>query len=132
MSRSSNAEKLSAPESFDLNNKSPIDEDDLKVQALSGPLQGDILKGHGREFSVHIFFSFRDDIPAVRRQLAELTRQYAASALRQYHEARKFKASATPGGLFGNLFSGEISRPHQCVAAELPVPRLIKYGHKNR
>jgi hypothetical protein len=34
MSQSSNAEKPSAPESFDLNNKSPIDEDYLKVQTL--------------------------------------------------------------------------------------------------
>jgi Dyp-type peroxidase family len=104
MSQSSNAEISSATEKFDLNNKSPIDENDLKVQALLERLQGNILKGHGREFSVHIFFSFGDDIPAVRRQLAELTRQYVTSALRQYQEARKFKASGTPGGLFGNLF----------------------------
>jgi hypothetical protein len=58
MSQSSNAEKPSAPESFDLNNKSPIDEDYLKAQALLERLQGNILKGHGREFSAHIFFSF--------------------------------------------------------------------------
>jgi Dyp-type peroxidase family len=104
MNKSSNAEKPGASEKFDLNNKSPIDEDDFKVQALLERLQGNILKGHGRDFSVHIFFSFGDGIPAVRRQLAELTRQYVTSALRQRQETRNLKASGTPGGLFGNLF----------------------------
>jgi len=34
MNKSSNAEKPGAPEKFDLNNQFPIDEDDLKVQAM--------------------------------------------------------------------------------------------------
>jgi Dyp-type peroxidase family len=104
MTHLSKAGTYSAPKKFDLNNKSPIDEKDSKVQVMLERLQGNILKGHGRDFSVHIFFSFGDDIPAVRRQLAELTRQYVTSALGQYKEAREFKSSGVPGGLFGNLF----------------------------
>jgi Dyp-type peroxidase family len=104
MTQSSNAEMPGAPEKFDLDNKSPIDESDLKVQALLERLQGNLLKGHGRDFSVHIFFSFGDDISAVRRQLVELARLYVTSAQRQHSEALNRKAREIPGVLFGNLF----------------------------
>jgi hypothetical protein len=53
MTQSSNAEMPSAPEKFELKNQSSIDEADLKVQAMLERLQGNILKGHGRDFSVH-------------------------------------------------------------------------------
>jgi len=89
---------------FNLDNKSPADEDDPQVQAVLERLQGNILKGHGRDFGVYIFFSFGNDLDAVRRQLAELTEQYVTSALRQHREAQDFRTFKIPGGLFGNLF----------------------------
>ncbi len=88
---------------FDLDNKLPIDEADPQVQALLARLQGNILKGHGRDFGVYIFFSFGNDLGAVRQQLVNLTARYVTSALRQHQEAQDFRTFKIPGGLFGSL-----------------------------
>jgi Dyp-type peroxidase family len=89
---------------FNLDNKLPIDEADLQTQAVLQRLQGNILKGHGRDFGVYIFFSFGKNLDSVRKQLVGLTEKYVTSALRQHQEARDFRAFKLPGGLFGNLF----------------------------
>ncbi|HEX8210573.1 MAG TPA: Dyp-type peroxidase [Longimicrobium sp.] len=88
---------------LDLDNKAPLDETDEKLHPVLGNLQGNILKGHGREHGVYIFFSFRDDIGAARQTLADLARRYVTSALRQHRETMDYRAFRVPGGLFGNL-----------------------------
>ena len=84
---------------LDLDSRTPLSD----IAPFLEKLQGNILKGHGREFGVYIFFSFGDDMGAVRRQLAELAGRYVTSARRQHQEAADFGAFKVPGGLFGNL-----------------------------
>lgn len=89
---------------FDLNNRFPLDEANPEVQALLQRMQGNILKGHGRDHGVYIFFSFGNDLDAARRQLAGLAEKYVTSALRQHKEAQEYREFKIPGALFGNLF----------------------------
>lgn len=91
----------SAQGPFDLDNKAPLNEDE--AAGVLTNLQGNILKGHGRDYGAYVFFSFGDDLPAVRRQLADLAAQYVTSALRQHHDTLDYRSYKIPGGLFGNL-----------------------------
>lgn len=86
-------------------NDDPLDDTTPESQRWLAKLQGNILKAHGRNRGVYIFFAFGDQPVAVRRTLARLAREYVTSALTQHREAAAFAAdNGKPGGLFGNLF----------------------------
>lgn len=84
----------------------PIDPDDPKYAAMLTNLQGNILKGHGREHTVQVFFEL--DVKnrgwLVRQRLAAVAGRYVTSALQQHVETQHYKRFKIPGGLFGNLF----------------------------
>ena len=113
----------------------PLDESQPGERRLLENLQGNVLRGHGREHAVHVFFSFRqpDLARSVLRTLAE---RFVTSAYRQYRDAERYKALGVPGGLFGNLFltarGYEQLTPGVEVAAlfaephDLPEPHQIK------
>src|SRR3954470_15917213 len=82
----------------------PIVPDDPKYAGLLANLQGNILKGHGRDHTVHIFLEFAGDAAAVRTCLAAVAERFVSSALQQHTESQQFKSFGIPGGLFGNLF----------------------------
>jgi Dyp-type peroxidase family len=82
----------------------PIDPDDPKYAGLLANLQGNILKGHGRDHTVHIFLEFAGDVETVRTHLAAVADRFVTSALQQHTESQQFKSFGIPGGLFGNLF----------------------------
>jgi Dyp-type peroxidase family len=86
-----------------LNGSTPFDERDAASEPLLRNLQGNILRGHGRNHAVHIFFSFRDGAPAgaILQRLAE---GCITTAYRQYREAERYRRWKVPGGLFGNVF----------------------------
>ncbi|MDD5581114.1 MAG: hypothetical protein PHY16_17825 [Methylobacter sp.] len=67
-------------------------------------LQGNILKGHGRDFTANIFFKF-DPAKRVqsRRVLRELANYRITDAHRQLLEAKKFKETGQPGDAFCHL-----------------------------
>jgi Dyp-type peroxidase family len=67
-------------------------------------LQGNILKGHGRNFSVHIFLQFKAESRIVRDWVREFAVHHVTSAQRQLKEADEFRTYGVPGGLFGNFF----------------------------
>jgi deferrochelatase/peroxidase EfeB len=68
-------------------------------------LQGNILKGHGRNFTVNIFLRFNGDEAApIRAELARIAGDYVMSAARQLREAEQRRTFGLPGALFGNLF----------------------------
>jgi Dyp-type peroxidase family len=69
-------------------------------------LQGNILQGHGRDRSVHIFLKFRDgkknDVKSWIKGLAEAGR--ITSAQRHLQEIEQYRRDKTPGRLFMSFF----------------------------
>jgi len=82
----------------------PINPDDPKYATMLANLQGNILKGHGRGNTVHIFIEFTAPEATVRQQLVQLGTNVVTSAKQQHIETQQFKTLAIPGGLFGGLY----------------------------
>ena len=81
-----------------------IDPHAKAYEKLLKNMQGNILKGHGRDFSVHIFLQFTADIRTVRKWIESFAKHYVTSAEQQLSETENYKKHGTPGGLFGNFF----------------------------
>jgi len=88
----------------------PIDADDPDAKRLLAGLQGNILKSHGRDHSVLVFFQFSDRKLAARwiREVA----QTVTTALRHVEEARRFSSFRIPGSLFVNVFLSATGMKH--------------------
>jgi Dyp-type peroxidase family len=84
-------------------NRIRLDEDAPAERAWLGTLQGNILRGHGRDFGLYIFFTFGFDVGKVRGLLRSLTSRFVTSALVQYDDTRRYRDLRVPGGLFGSL-----------------------------
>jgi Dyp-type peroxidase family len=87
-------------------NKEPIDHTDQQYQDVLEDLQGNILKPHGREESVHIFLTFPDprkDLQktiALRQLIAQLATQDITSAKKQLDDADAHRENNIDGGIF--------------------------------
>ncbi len=87
-----------------LNNTAPINPDDAAFDAMLTNLQGNILKGHGRDHTVHIFFQLTGTATTFRPKLIALAGRLVTSAKQQHIETKQFKDFGVPGQMFGNLF----------------------------
>lgn len=87
----------------DLTQPGPIDHKDPRFRTLLSQLQGNILKSHGRDYAVHVFFRFGKDAGAVRRMLARLTTSYVTSAAAQEEQGAAYRAGGARQSLFGAL-----------------------------
>jgi deferrochelatase/peroxidase EfeB len=92
---------------LDLNSKKePIDHTDQQYQDVLQDLQGNILKSHGREDSVHIFLAFPDPrkepqkTTALRQLIAQLATQDITSAKKQLDDADAWRENKIDGGVF--------------------------------
>jgi Dyp-type peroxidase family len=89
--------------------KAPIDQNTLR--SLQGDpqkplesLQGNILHGHGRNRSVHIFLKFNDHEQAnVKRWIMKLAKRIT-SVQRQLNELEQYRQYKIPGRLFMSFF----------------------------
>ncbi len=88
----------------ELNNQDPIDENDPTVRPWLNNLQGNILRGHGRDHGVHLFFSLSGDVALARRIVKHLATRYVRSALAQYQATVAYRQSKQDGPVFANLF----------------------------
>ena len=88
----------------DLSNTAPIDPSDPQFAPMLQNLQGNILKGHGRDHTVHFFFQLQSDPNTVGPALVALASRYVTSAAQQLRDTQQFQDFGIPGGLFGNLF----------------------------
>jgi len=82
----------------------PIDPGDARYGPMLAHLQGNILKGHGRNFSMNIFLEFREEASLLRPRVAEIARRLVTSARQQHREAQQYRRYKIPGNLFGNFF----------------------------
>ncbi|MFY7832559.1 MAG: hypothetical protein ACOVVP_12550, partial [Pseudanabaena sp.] len=75
-------------------NQKPINPTDPQYQDVLEDLQGNILKGHGRDKSVHIFLTFPnpqenpEKIDALKNWIAQLAINEITSAQQQLNEAK--------------------------------------------
>ena len=84
--------------------KTYIDHRADRYQNMLQNLQGNILKGHGRNFSAHLFLQFKAAPRLVRDWVRDFAAHYVTSAHRQLKEADEFRTYGVPGGLFVNFF----------------------------
>lgn len=83
------------------NDPTPKDPDHPEVAALLQALQGNILKSHGRDQVVYLFFRFRDAPLADRRAaLGKLGHERVTSASKQRADALRWTAHRIPGDVF--------------------------------
>lgn len=77
---------------IDLNTEpGPIDPNDPKYAQMLANLQGNILKSHGRDYTVNLFLSFTGTPKNVKHWIAEFTQRFVTSAYRQLHETAEYK-----------------------------------------
>lgn len=76
-----------------------------KYQGLLEDLQGNILKGHGREHSVHLFVQWkRDRVQDAKEWIRAFTQTYVTSAKQQADEALNYKQKGISGTIFANVY----------------------------
>jgi len=87
-----------------IQNTTPIDPRDPAYDKLLAQLQGNILKGHGRERTMNIFVRFDTNR---KKQATTWVREFAdtlTSMKTQLRETEVFKRNKIPGGLFAGLY----------------------------
>lgn len=78
---------------------------DLSNFHLLSNMQGNILKGHGREHTTHIFIRFDNNkIPPAKAWIKEFAKEKIISALKQLKQREVFKSNKIPGGLFASFY----------------------------
>ena len=81
-------------------------------------LQGNILQGHGRDHSVHIFLRFTAPRPTVKRWIARRARDIT-SAQQQLDEIAQYRQNGIPGRLFMSFFLSATGYTY----LEIPAPK---------
>lgn len=83
-------------------NTTGIDLDDPALEPFLSDFQGNILRGHGRDHSIHIFLKFQDDTAAVRQWISAFANMSVVSAKQQRENTKtRGSNSDTP---FANFF----------------------------
>jgi Dyp-type peroxidase family len=114
-----------------INLSQPLDLDDIHAPTFLQNLQGNIIKGHGRNFTAHLIIKLIGNVPAARQWIASfakdiLTTAYAAKQMTQAWKADE----ATPGEpFFMFLLSAEGYRSLGLAEDDLPRPYLDSFSN---
>lgn len=94
-------------------------------------MQGNILKGHGRQFTFNLFLSFRaDQQAAVRTWIANFSNVFVTSARKQLDETELFHAQHIPGGIFTSFYLSAAGYTYLGVpAAKMPKDQTGTFAH---
>ncbi|WP_392530912.1 Dyp-type peroxidase [Nostoc sp. C117] len=108
-------------------------ENPCEYQTLLEDLQGGILNGHGRDFSVHLFLKFKDGKrDLVKKWIRNFALQYLKSAKRQAHEALLYQEDNIAFGLFANFFLSRIGYEYlEFQPSKIPHDMAFRYGMKD-
>lgn len=78
---------------------------DLANADIYKNMQGNILKGHGRDHATMIFIRFKSrNVRNIKKALFEFTEEYVTSFYKQLWERERYKRNNIPGDTFGALF----------------------------
>ena len=118
---------------INLNNTTPIDQNDLKFDDLLSNLQGNILKGHGRDHTANIFVEFDGSkLPKVRAWIHDFAAERVTSAKKQLKENERFKRHGIPGGMFAGIYVTAKGYDYfQVPAAKRPADPSFRNGMEN-
>jgi len=95
-------------------------------------LQGNIIKGNGRDHTVNIFFRFGPDRDRIISWLRYFSKKYITSAAQQFREIELYNQNGLPGGLFGGLYlSAEGYRALGVPSAKVPPDPSFLAGMKH-
>ena len=116
-----------------LNNTKPIDQNDFKFDNLLSNLQGNILKGHGRDHTANIFVEFDPaQLAAAREWIHEFAEKHVTSAKKQLAENERYKRNQVSGGTFAGLYVTAAGYGYfQVPAAKRPSDPSFQLGMEN-
>lgn len=116
----------------DLNNTN-IDPADSYYHPLLDDVQGNILKGHGRNYSVHLFVQFHDAAQA-RQWISNFSKTWVTSAVKQYQDTQRYRMNREKyaNAVFANLMlTAEGYKVLGFSADQLPQDRRFRLGMKH-
>ncbi|MEJ0102749.1 MAG: hypothetical protein WDO19_09430 [Bacteroidota bacterium] len=97
-----------------------LNSSDLANFDLLSNLQGNILKGHGREHTTHIFIHFDGSrISQAKKWIEKFADEKLTSAQKQLKQREVFKRNGVPGGLFASFY---ISATGYAALGLIPPP----------
>jgi Dyp-type peroxidase family len=99
-------------------------------QKLLENMQGNILKGHGRDFTFNIFFRLGTDIIKSKRVLREIANFHLTNAYQQLLDTEEYKATKKSGGGFGHLALTYKGYQVLGLAAQSPTDSDFQMGMK--
>jgi Dyp-type peroxidase family len=101
--------------------------------AMLQRLQGNILKGHGRDFTANIFFTFAtNDVLASKRILRTLANQHLTSAHKQLLDAQAHKEKHVDGGPFAHLAMAFLGYKSLGLQVSAPNDDDFRLGMKDK
>ena len=75
-----------------------------KYQGLLEDLQGNILKGHGRDYSVHLFLQWKPgQVTQAKEWIKTFAQNFVTSAKQQADEALRYRQEGVAGDFFANF-----------------------------
>ncbi len=96
-------------------------------------LQGNILKGHGREHTQNIFFQIKPGKSAEGRSFIRSVSQWVKSSYRQLDESKKYRLYGQDAGAFvGVMLSASGYAALGIPDSQIPADEAFRSGLKNR
>lgn len=86
-------------------NTEPFDYKELKNEPFLANLQGNILKGHGRDNTTHIFLKFLDGKQdAAKTWIKKFTKENVTTFKEQLRQRELYNRHKVSGGVFGSIY----------------------------
>ena len=105
--------------------------DDAALKAALADTQGNILKSHGRDFSIHLFLRFTGEPADVLAWLRLMGTQYVTSAWQQRLDAHAHRTTGADGGGFVNLCLAAAGYEALGLAGIMPDDASFRAGAKS-
>ncbi|MCU7549857.1 hypothetical protein OCK74_12065 [Chitinophagaceae bacterium LB-8] len=113
-----------------INLSQPIDLTDPDAEAFLRGIQGNIIKGHGRDHTSHLILKIIGEIPAAKKWIADFSQKFVTSAAASNRMTMSWKADVNSAGepFFMFLLTAEGYRKLGFTDQQIPSPMNIPFG----